>query len=87
MAFSRGYCRVCQGLGLIRIRYKSREPLDIAICDCRVGQWWRKAGQGYIRQQFPGLKPENRIAWLEDFPDDDSTPAEKRATLKAWAER
>ncbi len=54
-------------MGLIRVTYRSKEGYDVACCDCRQGQWWRKAGEAFIRRHLSGLAATARIAWFEDF--------------------
>ena len=64
-------CDRCGGFGVIRINYRSGEPFDIAMCTCRAGQWYRRAGPGMVRERIDGVGPATRIAWLEDFEGDD----------------
>jgi len=46
-------CPQCADRGLIRVNYHSGEASDLALCDCRAGQWWRTVGDEYVRKAHP----------------------------------
>lgn len=71
-------CEWCAGYGLIRVTYRSDEPFDIAICTCLAGSRYRKAGEDLVRGRL-GLAPAHRVAWLEDFDEDDVPPSVRPA--------
>ncbi len=74
------HCAQCQNHGLVRIRYKSGEPDDLALCDCRQGRWFRAGGPGLVEKHIRVL-PTMRIAPIEAFAESD--PALKQqATVK-----
>lgn len=68
-------CARCGDRGLIRINYlhglvsRESEPFDVAICDCRAGQWYRRAGAEAVRRQLQ-LTPANQVALIEDVDDE-----------------
>lgn len=66
-------CDICNARGLKWVHYHSGEPSDIAICGCRFGQYWRNAGEDFIRALF-SLSGETRVGYLEHF-DDESEPS------------
>lgn len=79
MAYAREKrCKECDGQGLIRIRYKSHEPDDCAICDCRRGQWFRAGGEGLVRQHLT-LPATMRVAVLEAFAEPEQAQAARAA--------
>lgn len=61
----------CGGRGLLRMEYQSGEPFDIAICDCRAGRNYRTGGEPFVRHVLT-LSADHRVAYLEDFADDDA---------------
>lgn len=68
-------CDRCGDKGLIRVLYQSGEPFDIAICQCRVGQIFRRGGEDLIRASLQ-VGPEHQVALLEDFEGEELKPAE-----------
>lgn len=66
-------CR-CGDKGLLRIRYESGEPDDLAICTCRHGQYYRAT---YARhpEVFTAWWPDvSYVGLIEEF-EDDPVPA------------
>jgi hypothetical protein len=64
-------CQKCADKGAIKVNYYSREPFDLALCDCDAGQmyrgWLLRDGEGLLRVRFPGA---DQIGHLEDFEDE-----------------
>lgn len=83
MAFGHDRCRKCSTYGIIRIRYKTKEPDDYALCDCRMGRWFRRLGIEHLHEYVVGMGPESRIGWLEDFDD----AVKPDITVSEWARR
>lgn len=67
------HCRRCRNKGLIRVKYQSGEPFDIAICDCQAGQFWRSLGETAIRAHFGGLPPLHQVSAWEYFDGETGT--------------
>jgi len=61
-------CAVCGDRGLLRVAYQSGEPLDIAVCACLAGRFYRTAGPVLVRARL-AVGPEHQVAYLEDFDD------------------
>lgn len=61
-------CPCCGDLGLIRVNYRSGEPFDIAICDCRHGEPFRIGGEALVRARC-GIEgqSEHQVAYRELF--------------------
>lgn len=66
---------VCAGKGLVRVMYDDdptpMDTFDVAICQCRNGQWFRQLGESG-RSTFVlgwlGLEGErHRVALIEEF--------------------
>jgi hypothetical protein len=57
-------CEACADQGLIRVAYRDGEPFDLAVCTCRAGQWFRRAGEGFIRAQLK-LDAAHQVTDLE----------------------
>lgn len=64
----------CNGQGLLRIRYETGEPDDVAMCACPRGRWFRKAGPDVVKAHLR-LGVDQRVAWLEDFEDGQAATA------------
>ncbi len=64
--FARSHCKRCRDQGLLRIQYRSGEAYDIAMCTCRIGEWFRKAGEHVVRTRL-NLSAQCQVGWLEDF--------------------
>lgn len=67
-------CARCDEKGLIVVRYHDGDAFDLAICDCREGQRFRRLGEDGVRQFVATplggrirLTDENRLGLLEDF--------------------
>ena len=60
-------CRRCKGLGLIRVRYKSGESDDIAMCRCGAGQWYQRGGAELVRHRCPWIPEGAQIGTLAEF--------------------
>jgi hypothetical protein len=63
-------CTVCDDRGLIVVRYVTNESFDLAICNCRRGNWFRAAGERFIRARLQ-LDATHRIADVDAFAGDD----------------
>lgn len=63
------HCDVCADRGLIVMRYRSGEALDIAWCGCPASEPWRRGGPALVRGHF-GLTDENRIGELDQFDEE-----------------
>lgn len=65
-------CR-CEGKGLLRIRYESGEPDDLAICACRRGQTLRQqlGFRVVLALRYPSV---GYVGLIEEF-EDEPTPA------------
>ncbi len=63
---SRPECPRCLNYGLHRVRYKSGESDDVAMCICAAGCWYRRAGEDFVRLRL-GLTDDQQVGYLEQF--------------------
>ncbi len=68
----RPLCPKCANKGAILVRYRDGGTPDLALCDCIQGAAMRAFSDDEIRARFTDLRPDSRIANLEDFNDDES---------------
>jgi hypothetical protein len=66
-------CEWCHDRGLMCVQYRSGEPFDVAVCSCRASHFFRKAGLEFVRGHLQ-LAPDHRIAYIEDFEDEETHP-------------
>jgi hypothetical protein len=63
---NRTKCPKCNDYGLIRVNYHEDGGYDLAMCDCRAGQWYRQAGEAMVRKTDAGATAKD-IGLLEEW--------------------
>jgi hypothetical protein len=61
-----GPCPHCADRGLVWVHYREADPLlgqasDLVMCDCRAGQWYRRAGEAFVREKYR-LGPDQQVS-------------------------
>ncbi len=62
-------CPTCLNRGAVRVRYRSGEPDDLALCRCTLGRNLRRLPDDEILKWLRVPAPD-RIGCVEDFEDD-----------------
>lgn len=62
-------CR-CGEKGLLRIRYESGDPDDLAICTCRRGQFYRQTFAQHPQAFYAWVPDVGYVGLIEEFDDE-----------------
>ena len=72
---TRAVCGKCGNRGLIALRYRSGEPVDLLVCTCAAGAYWLARGEATIRARYQ-LDASQHVGSLADVKDEAYPPVE-----------